>query len=202
MSTRIVIKRDGTEQFFNEHKINRWAEYAARHDVNWKEIAQETIARLPHKTSSEEIHQTMIKVCLDREALPYSRVAARLLYAQLRKSMALVGLNDKSAFGDILKTFSRLGLWTEVKYHPAMEYQYSILYRERLEYWQIKQWVDKYGLKLNDVCVETPHMGALAIGYSVFPEDPEKAFKLAKAVIKGKINLPTPVANGVRNGSS
>jgi ribonucleotide reductase alpha subunit len=200
MMERTVVKRDGTSQAFDRTKIERWAEYAARHKVNWKEIADETILRLPPKTTSEEIHETMIKVCLDREELPYSRVAARLLYAKLRKSMSVVGVSDKADFLDNYKVFTKLGLWSEFEYLPIMEAQYNNLYDITLEYWQIKQWVDKYGLKHNDECIETPHMGALAIGHSVFPDDIDEAFRLAKAIITGKLNLPTPVANGVRNG--
>lgn len=200
MMERTVTKRDGTEQSFDRTKIDRWAEYAARHKVDWQEIADETILRLPLKTTSEEIHETMIKVCLDHEELAYSRVAARLLYAKLRKSMSQLNLSDKHPFIDIYNTFKGLGLWVGFDYKPEMAQQYKELYNTHLEYWQIKQWVDKYGLKRDDECVETPHVGALAIGYAIYPEEPLKAFKLAKAVITGKINLPTPVVNGVRNG--
>tara|TARA_Y100001951_G_scaffold12892_1_gene8205 strand:+ start:406 stop:2451 length:2046 start_codon:yes stop_codon:yes gene_type:complete len=200
MIERTVTKRDGTEQQFDQSKIDRWAEYAARHSVDWQEIAEETILRLPLKTTSEEIHNTMIQVCLDREDIAYSRVAARLLYAQLRKDMSAVGISDKDTFKAIHNKFTKLGLWTVASYKSSMEEHYKALYQTRLEYWQIKQWVDKYGLKRDDVCVETPHMGALAIGHSVFPDNEKKAFKLAKAIITGKLNLPTPVVNGVRNG--
>lgn len=193
-------KRDGSLQAFDSSKIQRWAEYAARHNVDWELIAEATMSRLPPKTSSEEVHETMIKVCLDKEDIDHSRVAARLLYAQLRKSMQLEGLSDRISFKAIHARFKELGLWTEFEYNSDMEAQYQSLYQTRLEYWQIKQWVDKYGLKYNDNCIETAHMGALALGHSIFNTDSEKAFALAQAIILGKINLPTPVLNGVRNG--
>lgn len=200
MTIHTFIKRDGSVQEFDSCKIDRWAYYAARHNVNWQDIADKTIARLPPKTSSEEVHQTMIKVCLDQEDINHSRVAARLLYAQLRKDMQGVGISDKSPFLDTYSTFKGLGLWTEFEYKHEMEEQYAELYRTRLEYWQIKQWVDKYGLKFDKKCIETAHMGALALGHSIFKNDTQKAYNLAKAIITGKINLPTPVLNGVRNG--
>ena len=193
-------KRDGSLVDFDRTKIDRWAEYAARHGVDWEVISNKTIDRLPPKTSSSEVHETMIKVCLDYEDIRYSRVAARLLYAQLRKNMQGVGISDRSSFAEIHCRFKDLGLWTEFDYHPVMEKQYASLYKNSLEYWQVKQWVDKYGLKHNGECIETAHMGALALGHSIFNGDHDKAFSLATAVITGKINLPTPVVNGVRNG--
>lgn len=196
---RVVTKRDGSTQNFDETKIRRWAEYAARHNVDWELVADSTIARLPLSTTTAEIHETMINVCLDMEELAYSRVAARLLYAQLRKNMKLVGINDRMTFKEIHTRFVELGLWTTVEYHEDMEWQYKELFETRLEYWQIKQWMDKYSLKLDDEAVETAHMGALALGYAVHGHS-ELAFDLAKAIIRGQINLPTPALNGIRNG--
>lgn len=200
MRINTFTKRDGSIQEFDRNKIDRWASYASRYGVEWKGIADKTISRLPPKTSSAEVHQTMIKVCLDAEDINYSRVAARLLYAQLRKDMKYVGISDKGSFLETFNTFNAMGLWTEFDYLPVMEIQYAELYETRLEYWQIKQWVDKYGLKRESKCIETAHMGALALGHSIFKGRPDKAFALAKAIITGKINLPTPVLNGVRNG--
>ena len=200
MTQRLIRKRSGELQLFDRSKIDRWAAFATQHAVDWKEVSDLTLQRLPPETTSAEIHAVMIDVCLDKESVNFSRVAARLLYAQLRKAMMLKDISDKSDFHVIMKRFVSLGLWTEFDYKPEMESQYAELYNTRLEYWQVKQWVDKYGLKLDGECIETPHMGALALGYSIFKDDPAKAFELAKAVISGKLNLPTPVVNGVRNG--
>jgi len=197
---RIVIKRDGSEEPFDENKVGRWAEYAAKHSVNWQEIQLATLARLPSRVSTDEIHQTMINVCLDKEQIDYSRVAARLLYAQLRKNMKRLGASDKGTFKDLYKVYNELGLWTEFEYTHDMEAQYQALYQTRLEYWQIKQWMDKYSLKVDDLPIETAHAGALAIGHSIHSDNAQLAFELARCIIQGEINLPTPTLNGVRNG--
>ncbi len=198
--SRMVIKRDGSKEPFNPEKVGRWAKYAAKHSVDWEEIQASTVTRLPSEVSTEEIHQTMINVCLDKEQIKYSRVAARLLYAQLRKNMKRIGVSDKGSFHDLYKVYNELGLWTEFEYDRKMEAQYQELFSTRLEYWQIKQWMDKYSLQLDGLPVETAHAGALAIGHSTHPNDNELAFDLALCVIKGQINLPTPTLNGVRNG--
>lgn len=198
-SDRVVIKRDNSEQPFDESKIYRWAAYAAQHQVDWKAVADTTLSRLTSRVKTSDIHEAMIKVCLDKEELKYSRVASRLLYAQLRKNMCKLDMKEKGSFYHLHKKYTELGLWTEVKYSESMEEQYKELYDTHLEYWQVRQWLDKYAIKYDGVAVETPHVGALAIGHAIHG-DTEEAFKLAKGIIQGKINLPTPALNGIRNG--
>ena len=199
MIGRTVTKRDGTSEPFDKVKVQRWAEYAARHNVDWEEVSAATLARLPSRISTEEIHETMISVCLDKEHIDYSRVAARLLYAQLRKSMSKIGASDRGSFLDLYTTYTDLGLWKGFAYTQIMEEQYRELFDTSLEYWQIKQWMDKYSLKVDGEAIETAHAGALAIGHAVHGNT-KLAFDLAKAIIKGQINLPTPALNGIRNG--
>lgn len=201
-NTRKVIKRDGSVVAFDPNKLNQWAEYAARHGASWSEVAIETNKRLPGKCKSSEIMATMIKVCLDKEDIAYSRVAARLEYAKLRKNMQNLGYGDKLPFHHIFSKMIELELWDiEVmpEYNPAWESWYEDLTEHYMEYWQIAQWVDKYSVKHNEVAVETPHIGALGIALAIHG-DTEDAFLLAKNIVRGFINLPTPVLNGCRNG--
>lgn len=196
---KTVIKRDGTRQPFDKSKIYRWAAYAAKHGVDFKVIADQTISRLTSETSTEEIHETMMNVCLDKEQLDYSRVASRLLYAQLRKNMKRIWISDRGTFKAVYDRYVSLGMWSGFEYHECMEAQYEELFSTHLEFWQVRQWMDKYSLKANDVPVETPHIGALALGHAIHGNTP-LAFKTAKAIIQGKLNLPTPALNGIRNG--
>lgn len=193
-----VIKRDGTIQPFDEAKLNRWASYAARDDIEWGIIARETFKRLPDVCTSEQIHTTMINVCLAQESLEFSRFAARLLIASIRKNMEkYLGINDKAMFHNIKHHMRKAGLW---KFDcDNLDDIYKELYNHRFEYWQVKQWVDKYALKINDEPVETPHIGLLAIAAGTF-DDKEKIKTYARCLVQGNINLPTPVLNGVRNG--
>lgn len=194
-----VIKRDGSRQPFDEAKLNRWASYAARNGIEWSDLARETFIKLPDECSTETIHTTMINVCLAKEDIIYSRFAARLLIATLRKNMIKhVGCSDKDSFKDIHKAMVLKGLWT-IKYDESLEDIYNDLYPYKFEYWQIKQWMDKYSAKIDDVPVETPHMGLLALAKGTFDE-PSKIRTYAKNLVEGSINLPTPVLNGVRNG--
>ncbi|WQZ00185.1 ribonucleoside-diphosphate reductase 1 subunit alpha [Vibrio phage vB_ValC_WD615] len=199
---RTVIKRNGHKEPFSEEKIKRWSKYAAKHDVNWKELYGKTLDRLPLEVTTEEIHSTMIKVCLDKEELKWSRVAARLEYATLRKNMAQVGISDKDSFLTIYHNMCELGLWDAKSFpepDPIWDEWYKDLYPNYFEFWQIKQWNDKYAVKIDDKAVETPHMGALAMALAIHGTTQE-AYDTAKAVVYGQLNLPTPVLNGCRNG--
>ena len=200
---KTVVKRDGSIDVFDADKLNKWAQYATKTGGNWSEIAIQTFKRLNPNTSTTDIHQTMINVCLDREQLEYSRVASRLEYAVLRKNMSVeLNISDKDDFEVIFNAMIANGVWCEntlPSYNPIWNEWYQEITETYLEYWQIRQWVDKYSRRINDQAIETPHMAALAIGLAIHG-DTNVAFELALSIVKGKINLPTPVINGCRNG--
>lgn len=198
-----VVKRDGSIEPFNEDKLNKWAEYAARHQVPWSQLAKDTYIRLEDGCSTEDIHETMIKVCLSKEDINWSRVAARLEFATIRSGMkTCFGHDDRASFKEIYESLINFGYWdkdTLPEYNPIWESWYKDIYDNRLEFWQVKQWNDKYAIKEGELILETPHIGALGIGLSIHG-DCEDAYKMAKSIIEGKLNLPTPVLNGCRNG--
>ena len=198
-----VIKNNGVVEEFSAEKLNKWAQYATKTGGNWSEIAMETYKRLPETAKSSDIHQMMINVCLDKEDINYSRIAARLEQASLRKNMERVlGVSDRDSFKDIFEAMIRGGVWDEKtmpEYNPVWESWYDEIYPTKLEYWQIVQWGDKYAVKKKGLPVETPHIGAMGIGLGLHG-DSEHAYNLIKAVIQGKVNLPTPALNGIRTG--
>ena len=108
-----VLKRDGTVQPFDASKIHRWAEYAAKQRVDWHEVAEAVVARLPSSVSTQEIHQAMIDYCLAKETLEHSRVASQLVYAQIRKNMRVkLAITDQQGFKDIVLALGISNLWT------------------------------------------------------------------------------------------
>ena len=198
-----VTKRSGEVVPFDVDKFNRWAEYATEVGGNWSDIAFETYKKLTDKISTIDIHQTMIDVCIDKETLEYSRVASRLEFATIRKNMQYVlGLDDRASIKDIIQAYEDYCVWDSdyiPPYNPVWEDWYSEIKKTRLEFWQVKQFADKYACKINDVVVETPHLAYFGISVALFG-DTQKAFDFMQALVKGKINLPTPALNGLRNG--
>lgn len=203
-----VIKRDGRVEPFCPDKLNNWAFYAVKHDISWAEIALATQKRLSGIPKTSDIHNTMIKVCLEKKDIRYSRVAARLLKAELKQNVKYVlGLKSREDVEDwnaVYTTMVERGLW---KFNGNLD-AYSTLYESlrniecnQMEYWQVRQWMDKYSLKIDGVPIETVAMGVLALAISIFGD---KGFNhvttFAFMVMEGKLNLPTPLLNGVRNG--
>lgn len=198
-----VIKRDGSTAPFDPEKLNKWAEYAARQGVSESELAQETFKQLEDNCATSDIHDAMIKVCLAKKDRKWSKVAARLEFATIRKGMKYsLGITDKNTFKDIFTKLCVEGHWNYSvlpNYNPIWESWYEDLTSTYLECWQIKQWMDKYALRDGNHIIETPHIGALGIGLAIHGDTPD-AYHLAKSIITSKVNLPTPVLNGCRNG--
>lgn len=198
-----VIKRNGETEKFSSDKLNKWAEYAAKVGGNWSEIAQKTFQRLQNYCKTTDIHDTMVAVCLDKKSMEYSRVASRLEYAEIRKGMQQkLGFDDRADFKTIYETFLNLGLWSKEDlpaYSSNLESIYQEVIKERLDYWQVKQWTEKYAIRYEGVVVETPHIGYIGIALALFG-DTEEAKKFALQLVKGQTNLPTPALNGLRNG--
>ena len=205
IKTKIVIKRNGTTVPFDIEKTRKWVNYATRMGIDGETLLKETVDRLPSKVSTDEIHKTMIDVCISKKEKNYSRVAARLEYASLRKTMTnKLGMNDKTnTLEQIYNKLLELGIWDKdviPAFKPEYATLYESLYDERFEFWQIKQWIEKYGIKYKGECIETPHIGALGIALSIHGEDFEQVQLLTTGIVKGKLNMPTPVINGCRNG--
>ena len=199
-----VIKANGSVEKFDLDKLSKWAKYATKVGGDWSEIAIETFTKLPEQTDSKDIHQAMIDVCYAKQDLVYSRVAARLETAQLRKNIERkFGIQvNKCSFKEIRKALLDNGVWckeTIPKYSEKQEQLFEYLKQVELESWQISQWSDKYLLKFEDVVVETPVIAAIGIGLGLHG-DGQDAYDLASDIVNSCTNLPTPVLNGIRNG--
>lgn len=198
-----VIKRDKSVEDLDPNKLNKWAQYATKTGGNWSEIALSTYKRLPEVVSSADIHQTMINVCVQKQDIVYSRIAARLEQATIRKNMERhLGVSDRDTFEEIFNAMVSKGVWSKEvlpDYNKDWEKLYSEIYPTKLEYWQIVQWGDKYSRKVQNEPVETFHVGCIGIALALHGDN-QHAYDLAKALISGKVNLPTPALNGMRNG--
>lgn len=200
---KYVIKNDGSVEEFKAEKLNKWAQYATKTGGDWSEIAMSTYKRLPETAKTSDIHQVMINVCLSKEDINYSRIAARLEQATIRKNMErLLHVTDRSSFKEIYDAMVAHNIWckdTMPAYNPVWESWYEEMFAIRLEYWQIVQWGDKYSIRKDGVAIETPHIGCLAIALGLHGDNAD-AYDLAIELIAGRVNLPTPALNGIRNG--
>lgn len=201
----LVIKHDGSVEAFQASKLNHWAEYACKQGGDWSKIALQTFKKLPKVSKSGDIHQTMIDVCYADKTIESSRIAARLEVAQLRKNMerSLGVLVNSDSWADILKALFDKGVWCEKTippYSPEQEALYQEVKKVKMEAWQVAQWSDKYLLKVSGDSVETPQVAAMGIGLGLLGDNKE-GHSLVRNIVMSKVNLPTPILNGVRDGS-
>ena len=208
-----IVKRDGRIEPFNPSKVRKWVAWAVAGLVDKIDaehyILTETLKRLPQKVTTEEVHQTMINVALDREDIKYSRIASQLEKASLFKNLEHAGFMNASTaiFSDSLDFFEYKLVWAgdwlkdiTPEDLDTLNEVYVELEALDLEFWTVKQWSDKYAKKLKGQPVETPAMGILALFIAVHGVT-ELAFDCARDVLTGKTNLPTPVMNGIRDGN-
>lgn len=200
-----VIKYDGTVEEFDASKLNAWSEYAAKEGGDWSRIALETFKKLPERCESGDIHQTMINVCYAEASIEYSRIAARLEVAQLRKNMERkLGVQPNvDSWEYIRAALLSHGVWCQAtmpEYSGEQEELYQEVKRVKMEAWQVAQWDDKYLLRVGGVSVETPQVAAMGIGLALLGDN-EQGRSLVRNIILSKNNLPTPILNGCRDGS-
>lgn len=198
-----VIKADGTKEQFQSEKLNKWVKYATKVGGNWSSIAIDVYKQLPSIVTTKEIHQTMTNVCANKNDIVYSRVAARLEIARLRKNMErYVGISDQDPLEDIFAAYIKKGIWNKnviPEFNPVWQEWYDEIKGYCKEYWELKQWGDKYSLKINKEPVETPHVALLASALALHGDNLDAKEMYQRAVI-GKLSLPTPALNGMRNG--
>lgn len=200
---KYVIKNNGTIEPFTAEKLNKWAAYATKYDGSWAAISTAVYRMLPETVTSKDIHSTMTRVCSDIGDLTHSRIAARLEIARLRKNMErYVGVSDRHSFKDIMSAYMNKGIWSNTHmpdYNPVWEEWYDECKSIKKEYWELLQWSDKYSLQMDGEPVETPHVALLASAL-VLHGDTEWAKEMYLRSVRGKLSLPTPALNGIRNG--
>lgn len=210
----IVIKRDGSQERFNQSKVRNWIQYASANLAEQVEIEHyvmsELLRRLPEKVTTEEIHQTMIQVLLDKEEIIYANTAAILERASIYKNLEAAGFlkPQYSNFIDLLDFLVEKNVWRgawldQITYEDEDTLNELFIELESIPsaYPTIKQWQDKYSKKINDLPVETVAMGAIAISVALHGCT-QLAYDVARDIVACKLNLPTPALNGLRDGTT
>jgi len=210
----LVIKSDGSKVPFDSSKPRKWIQWSVDGLENQVQmeynILTETLKQLPPEVTTDQIHKIIIKVCLSKEDIVYSRVAARLEHATILKNIERelgVYKPQSKDFTDLLDIYTLEGLWEgDWVYDPDLTDKQDTLnawYIELdsidLEYWTIKQWSDKYSRKRKNLAMDTPAAGILANCIAMHGVT-ELAFLTAKDILQSKTNMPTPWMNGCRNG--
>lgn len=196
-----VLKRDDKRQLFDAHKINQWAKWADVSGEHWSEVVLQLKGRIRDGITTDDIQNNLIQICIDEEPkLP--QVAARLLMGKIYKELELNGVN-KHDFVSAVDTLNSLGMW-----------EYSSLDQDELEtlgkaidhskdltysYASVRQFYDKYAIKVDGKVVETPQIAFMGIAIKLMAGSPvEEIIKFYQLLSDQVLNLPTPTLNGAR----
>ena len=210
----LVTKRNGSKEPFNHAKLRKWVTYVIRNSEDQVEkeyeLLSKVIPRLIDGVSTTDINDTIIQVCLDKEQVEWSRIAAEVERANIYKTQSnTLGIMHPEAidFYDFMEIMSDLGYWKTwvddvalFEKRELINEWYAELEALDLEFPTVKQFIDKYAIKENEEAIETPAQAVLGIAISLHGVT-DLAYRTAKAVMLSKLNLPTPVNTGCRDGN-
>jgi len=209
-----VTKRDGTKAMFDHSKLRKWVTWVIRNSKDQiekeYELLSKVTARLVDGVSTEDINDTIISVCLDKEDIEFSRIAGEVERANILKYQSnILGIMhpESITFYEFMEVMEARGFWKtwveDTDLHTnkdKLNSWYSELEGMDLEFCTIKQFTDKYAIKVEDRAIETPAQAALAISIALHGFN-DLALETAKSILSYKINLPTPVLTGCRDGN-
>lgn len=199
-----IIKRNGDYEAYDPNKVNGWGEWASNNlpGVNWSAVVIEAVSRLKPITTSEELQNMLIEVCIERKTWNYQRMAGRLYASLIHKQVPerplrelfqdladkdLLDINFVSAFSD--DEYKRID--------DAIDYSND----HKMAYYQLLQFRTKYSLqdRITKTLYERPQHTMIRVAmcmlkdYNVVNTNRvDHIIQLYKYISSGKINVPTP----------
>jgi len=88
---KIAIKRDGTHEAAQPHKLHNWVQWGAGEllgdRIDWSGICMDTTARLGEVETTVQINKTLVDVLIEQADWPHNLMAGRIYAADLRKQL-------------------------------------------------------------------------------------------------------------------
>ena len=198
-----IVKRDGSIEDFQPHKVNSWAQWATagiKGRVDWSLIVMDTMKSLGEVASSQDLQRQLIKKCLEHRTWPYNIMAGKLYTALIRKEV----------YGDTIPSVKAVharlieaGLIRKMAYSDSeFEHIEAIIKHERdfnLAHFQIHQIRKKYSLQ--DLSTkqefETPQFVYMRMAMALAEDEPAETRMTHVAnwydhFSFNRINAPTP----------
>jgi ribonucleoside-diphosphate reductase alpha subunit len=202
MTITTIIKRNGERVEFDANKLNRWGEWAAGIGVEWSSIVLGATRKCFDGCTSDDLQNSLISECVDRETTPHLRMAGRLFMGSLFKK-AYGGHDQIPSVTEMYHRMTALGLWAPMDYTDAelTYFNHFLDHNRDLEanYSEIKQIMDKYAVvdRVAKVYYETPQFvyARMALGnMEKMPKERrmEDVISLYTYLSRKLINAPTP----------
>lgn len=198
----VVVKRDGSKEPFDPSKLTKWAEWASVVGVDWFGVVAEAYKRCHDGTTTAELHDALIKACIDLETEPALKMAGRLEIGTLYKKV-FGSLDNIPTLKTFYKDMVSRGFYTDMGYtDDELDHLGTIINHRNdfdLTHTQVLQDIQKY--LLSDMTtkqpLETPQFALMrqAMGaHKIQPKDRrlEDVVSLYHDLVAGFINTPTP----------
>jgi len=200
---KTILKRNGTTEEFIPSKLNGWGVWAAKTlgpHVDWSTIVIDTVNQCPEECTSQQLQETLIKVCLSKKTWEYNRMAGRL-YASLIERITYP--DGRPTVNDLHRSLATDGLMVTLDYSDE---EYSAVekiidHKRDLKYphYQLNQIRYKYSLrnKLTGKEYESPQFVYMRMAMALAEdENPAERLVHVKAWYDhfsyNRINCPTP----------
>lgn len=199
----IIIKRDGTEEAYDEHKVNNWVLWAGKDladRINWSRIVMAVVGEAPTKMSSQDLQLALVKKCIDEKDWPHNLMGGRLFSVWNWKNLfdgKLPTVKDHHAHMVSLGMMAKLD-YTDQEYETIesfIDHNKDL----NLAHFQVKQNTYRYGLcnRVEGIHYETPQYIFMRMAMAL-AETSRKEEKLIDVYnwytyfSDLKINAPTP----------
>lgn len=198
-----IIKRDGSVEPFDPHKVNSWSQWATKglgDRVDWSLIVLDTIKHIGKEVHSQELQRQLIKSCLLRRSWPYNLMAGKLYNALYRKELFA---GEMPTIKSLHEEMQAAGLIRVLKYTDE-EYAYleTVIDHNRdfnLAHFQVHQLRKKYSLqdRSSKKEFETPQFIFMRMAMALAEDEaPEKRMEHLKNWYDHfsfcRLNAPTP----------
>lgn len=197
-----IKKRSGELVAFDPDKLNRWAEWAGGIGVDWSGVVLEASRKVFDGCTTDDLHQSLISACVDRETTAHLKMAGRLY----------IGAIYKKAFGDwrsipsvwqMYERMTDLGLWAKMDYDVAeLELADSFIDHEldlQASLTESKQVIDKYAVRdrVDGHVYETPQFVYMRMALGNMEKMPKErrmqdVRNLYEMLAHKEINPPSP----------
>ena len=204
----IIIKRDGTEEAYDEHKVNSWMQWAGKDlndRINWSGIVMSAVKDAPSKMSSQDLQLALVQKCVEKRDWPHNLMGGKL-YAVW---------HWKNLYGEKIPTvlqqhemLANLGVMQTLEYtyqeYEEIEKMVDHTKDLNLAHFQVKQIIYKYSLanRVSKQQYETPQFIFIRMAMALAESSP-KAERLDdvnnwyKLFSESKVNAPTPNFNNL-----
>ena len=196
-----VVKRDGSKEKFDPSKLTKWAEWASVVGVDWFAVVTEAYKRCHDGTTTAELHDALIKSCIDLETSQSLLMAGRLEVGRLHRQV-FGGIEQFPSLKQFYKEMVKKGFYAELGYTDAeLDYLGTVIDHTQdfnLSHTQILQDIQKY--LMSDMTtkqpLETPQFALMrqAMGaHHIQPKDRrlDDVVNMYRDLVEGLVNTPT-----------